>query len=96
MSGPRNATKSIRGGFDHGNGFSSPQGARGQHLRRKKPREALTKKNRVALEVSPLKLASGIPPLCTESAGAKSRGFEKAPQISLLVHEHATRDDCVT
>lgn len=52
---------------------------------------ALTK-HLVHRQDSPLKLAKVTPSLRTELAGANRAGSRKAPQLTLLVHEHASRD----
>jgi len=62
---------------DHGNGFSSPRGARGSY-RRREVLEDVT--SRVGTpRVGPLKLATRIPSSRIESAGANRAGSRERP-----------------
>ena len=46
-----------------------------------------------ASKVGPLKLARVIPSLRTDDQGREPPGLESAPQLTLLVHERASRDE---
>jgi hypothetical protein len=81
---------SIRGGCDLGKGSSSSQGAEGQRRRRECSRGSHVRVENRRIEAGPLKLTTGIPSLCTESAGANRAGSRKAPQLTFLVHEHCS------
>ena len=77
-SGAWSPTESIRGGRDHGNGFSSPQGARGWYRRREALESGATTVGTPG-RVGPLKLATRIPSSRIESAGANRAGSRERP-----------------
>ena len=75
---------------DHGNGFSSPQGARGSYRRREVLEDVAT---RVGTPKGRSTEAGDANTVVTHRVRRREpRGLERAPQLTFLVHEHAARE----
>lgn len=95
--GVRSATWSIRGGFECGRRSSSSQGAEGQtRLTRGLETLAVTRQRRVEPESRTASQSTeangGNTAITHRDRRREPRGLEQAPQLTIVVHERASRE----